>query len=401
MSIVDSLGGLQARVTGIGSASTQRIATFEIADLLAVPQAAWANLAGRALEPNPFFHPTWARAVEGHAEGKSGARALLAWDGPARTRLIGLLPVVSAWRALRIPIPVFVAWQAYAPLTTPLLDRDMTDTAARGLIAAAAKAGAMALLLPMLAEQGPAASALHGAIAEFSLNPYAFERHRRARLDAIQDADVAIDSLGPKKVKELRRQRNRLADSGGVAFTIAAVGEETVAALESFLSLEAAGWKGANGTALAKKAGDAAFIRSAVPDMVAAGAAEMATLSCGDAVVAAGVLLRHLRRGYFFKIAYDESAAKTSPGVQLTLDVTRHLCADAAIDDTDSIAVTGHPMIDHIWRSRLAVCDLLLPTQPGKLPLALFAGLIAARSVLRRAARSIFHLLRSLKGKHP
>jgi CelD/BcsL family acetyltransferase involved in cellulose biosynthesis len=401
MSIVNSLGSLQERVTDIRSASTHRLATFEIADLLAVPQAAWADLAGRAIEPNPFFHPAWARAVARHAEGKSGVRALLAWDAPARTRLIGLLPVVSAWRALRIPIPVFVAWQAYAPLTTPLFDRDTADTAARGLIAAAAKAGAMALLLPMLAEEGPAASALRGAIAEFNLAPYAFDRHQRARLDGTQDADVAINSLGAKKVKELRRQRNRLADSGDVAFKIAAAGEETAAALEAFLSLEAAGWKGTTGTALAKKAGDSAFIRSAVPDMEATGAAEMATLSCGDAVVAAGVLLRHLRRAYFFKIAYDESSAKTSPGIQLTLDITRRLCADGAIDDADSTAITGHSMIDHIWRSRLTISDLLLPTQAGRLPLALFAALIGARRALYGAARSIFHLIRSLKGKHP
>jgi CelD/BcsL family acetyltransferase involved in cellulose biosynthesis len=400
MSIVDTLGGLQERVTDNRSASTHRLATFEIADLLAVPEAAWADLAARAIEPNPFFHPAWARAVTRHAEGKSGAQALLAWDTPARTRLIGLLPVVSAWRALRIPIPVLVAWQAYAPLTTPLLDRDRADTAARELIAAAGEAGAMALLLPMLAE-GPAASALRHAIGEFNLAPYAFDRHQRARLDATQDADAAIHSLGAKKVKELRRQRNRLADSGDVAFKFAAAGEETAAALEAFLSLEAAGWKGASGTALSKKAGDSAFIRSAVHDMAASGAAEMATLSCGDTVVAAGILLRHLRRTYFFKIAYNESAAKTSPGVQLTLDITRRLCADWAIDDADSTAVTGHPMIDHIWRSRLALSDLLLPTRAGGLPFALFAALIGARSVLFGAARNIFRLVHSLNGRHP
>src|SRR6202171_3969760 len=145
LAIVASLGSLQERVTDNRSASTLRRSTYEIADLRAVPEAAWADLVGRAIEPNPFFHPAWARAVARHAEGKSGARALVWWDAPPRTRLIGLLPVVSAWRALRIPIPVLVAWQAYAPLTTPLFDRDRADTAARRLIAAAAKAGAVAV----------------------------------------------------------------------------------------------------------------------------------------------------------------------------------------------------------------------------------------------------------------
>ena len=107
------------------------------------PVAMRTLFARRRCSPTRRERRNSARAVARHAEGKSGARALLAWDTPARTRLIGLLPVVSAWRALRIPIPVFVAWQAYAPMTTPLFDRDMADTAARGLIAAAAKAGAM------------------------------------------------------------------------------------------------------------------------------------------------------------------------------------------------------------------------------------------------------------------
>ena len=143
---------------------------------------------------------------------RANVRALLAWDSPARTRLIGLLPVVPAWRALYLPLPVLVAWQAYSPLTVPLLDRDMTDMAARGLVAAARKAGALALLLPALAEEGPAAAALRAAMAEFDGKIFTFNRHQRARLDATQDGDETLSAaLGAKKVKELRRQRNRLA----------------------------------------------------------------------------------------------------------------------------------------------------------------------------------------------
>jgi CelD/BcsL family acetyltransferase involved in cellulose biosynthesis len=400
MSIIDHWSGWQGRLAGgkADGVSASCHDTVEIVDLLSVPQGPWADLAGRAIESNAFYHPAWARAVARHADGKSGARVLLAWDSPARTRLIGLLPVVSAWRALKLPIPVFVAWQAYSPLTTPLIDRDKADDAARALILAAKKAGAMAVLLPSIADEGPAAHALRGAIASFNTASYTFDRHQRARLDATQDGEAAIAALGQKKIKELRRQRNRLADSGDVVFKIAAPGAETQAALDTFLTLEAAGWKGANGTALVCKPGDAQFIKTAVTDLVTAGAAEIATLSCGPTVVAAGVLLRHLRRGYFFKIAYDETAAKTSPGVQITVDITRHLCADARFDDADSTAVSGHPMIDHIWRARLSVGDLLLSAEPGKPALALFAALIGARRMLRELARTVFHRLRSLKG---
>ena len=137
-----------------------------------------------------------------------------------------------------------------------------------------------------------------------------------------------------------------------------------------------------------------------MPALVAEGAAQVATLSSGDKVVAAGILLRHLRRGYFFKIAYDETAAKTSPGVQITLDITRALCADAGIDDVDSIAISNHPMIDKIWRARLSIADLIVPTGKGGALLAACIGLIAARNALRQTAKKIYHRLHLKKLHH-
>lgn len=407
MSTIDRWNGWRASPAGRRAAvEVQRRAraddaSVDVVDLFDVPQAAWADLAGRALEANAFYLPDWARAVARHAEGKSGARVLLAWDSPARDRLIGLLPVMSAWRTLRIPVPLFVAWHPYSPVATPLIDRDRAADAARGLVAAARRGGALALLLPSAPDEGPAVKALRAAVADFDAVPVAMNRRQRALLDATQGSETAIVGLGPKKIKELRRQRNRLADGGEVVFKIARPGVEAAAALDAFLALEASGWKGARGTALASKPGDTRFVKTAMTALVAAGVADIATLSSGPKVIAAGILLRHLRRSFFFKIGYDESAARTSPGVQLTLDLTRWLCADPGIDDVDSTAVSGHPMIDHVWRARLAVSDWLLPVGRGKAALVLCAALVGSRHRLRESARSVFHRIRSLKGKKP
>ena len=127
----------------------------------------------------------------------------------------------------------------------------------------------------------------------------------------------------------------------------------------------------------------------------AAGMAEIVTLSSGSEPVAAGLVLRQGRRAFYFKIAYDEKVAKLSPGVQLTLDLTQRLCADPSIDDVDSIAVARHPMIDHVWRDRLAVADLLVPTQPGALPGHILAGAISGRRAARAWARRFVHLIRT------
>ena len=56
---------------------------------------------------------------------------------------------------------------------------------------------------------------------------------------------------------------------------------------------------------------------------------EVITLCAGDTPVASGVVLRHQDRAFWFKLGVDERFAKYSPGVQLALELTRHLCADA------------------------------------------------------------------------
>ena len=381
--------------SGLGDEVNQSSAG-ELVDFGAIPPQAWEMLGERAVEPNAFFQRVWSRAVSENARGLSGARALLVWDGPLRSRLIGLLPVVSAWRALKLPIPVLVAWEVYAPLTVPLLDRDCADAAARGLLQTAARSGAQAVLFPSLTTDCASARALHRAAAEIGMVPRAVNAHARATLDATQDCEAMLkQALGAKKLKELRRQRHRLADRGEVTFAVASEPVDVAAALDGFLELEISGWKGKQGTALAKHAGDSEFIRRAISGLAADGRAEVATLSAGGAPVAAGLLLRHNRRAYFFKIAYDEAAAKMSPGVQLSLEITRHLCADGSIDEVDSTAVANHPMIDHIWRGRMQIADVLVPTTAGALQFGIFSNLIAMRSAARQTARSIVRPIRA------
>jgi hypothetical protein len=135
--------------------------------------------------------------------------------------------------------------------------------------------------------------------------------------------------------------------------------------------------------------------------LAAQGRCEIATLSHGGVPVASGLILRHQRRGYFFKIAIDEKEARTSPGVQLTLDLTRQYCADADIDDVDSTADADHPMIDHVWRGRQPLCHLFAPTQPNNFATEIMSGVIAGRAVARDRASRLVRILRQFKEKRP
>ena len=133
-------------------------------------------------------------------------------------------------------------------------------------------------------------------------------------------------------------------------------------------------------------------MRASTMALAAEGLCEVVTLSSGDKPVASGIVLRHASHAYFFKIAYDEELAKSSPGVQLTLDLTRYLCSDGAITEVDSTANAYHPMIDKIWRGRLAIATALLPLRANDPFIGPMKFAINARERFRRDARRYFYL---------
>ena len=72
----------------------------------------------------------------------------------------------------------------------------------------------------------------------------------------------------------------------------------------------------------------------------------------------------------------------------LTFAVTEDLVEDTTLVRTDSCATANHPMIDHIWRERLALSDRLIAVRPPtsfsavrRLEMLRNAALAAAKAV--------------------
>jgi CelD/BcsL family acetyltransferase involved in cellulose biosynthesis len=380
-----------------GAASPDRDTLAPLSDIAA---SQWRRLAERAVEPNGYYLPDWELAVDAFARGRTGVSALGAWrDAPTAqegtTSLIGLVPVISLWRAYRIPLPALVSADPYGTLATPLIDRDMANDAVAGLMLEARKAGAHALLLRDVPLDGAAMQVFTERLQKDGRRPLVLQSHVRACLDATRDADELLrDALGPKKLKELRRQRHRLAEHGAVHFDVARTPTDVASALEIFLNLEASGWKAKRGTALVQDEGDASFVRRAAKALAEIGQCEIVTLRAGDTAVAAAIVLRHLDRAFYFKLGVDERFAKLSPGVQLTLDLTRHLCADPAMAMADSTAGADHPMINPIWRGRLAIGDVLIPLRRSDPTVSLIHAAMMLRRLIREPVRRAVHFIR-------
>lgn len=380
------------------------------APLAAVSVEEWHGLAERTIEPNGYYLPAWELAVNASARGRTGAFALCArHDASANElapsqprqdeppRLIGLLPVVSLWRACKIPLPALVSASPYGTLCTPLLDRSHAEEAVRQLMSVARAAGARALILRDVPLNGAAMKTFTRVLRQEGLRPIVLHSHLRASLDARRPADdVLDDALSAKKLKELRRQRNRLAEQHGIVrFEVAHSVDDVARAIEIFLDLEASGWKGERGTALRQHEGDLDFIRRATRGLAETAQCEIVTMRAGETPVAAAIVLRHQDRAFYFKLGIDERFAKFSPGVQLTLELTRHLCADAVLVTADSTASAHHPMINPIWRGRLRIGDIILPLWHNDPVVSAIRAAMQLRHGLREMARRAVHLVRN------
>ena len=335
----------------------------------ALTQAAseWADLCARG-EPNPFAEPGFLLPLLGYERPRRLAFALIRGDGG---RLIGfaalILPRVGLAR---------VWMSAYAALPAAVLDREAAPEALAALCALLATSRLAGLVWPMVEPGGAYVAAAR------ALSSQGAGSTRRAALRLAGPA--AFDaSLNPKRRTKWARQLRKLAALGKLDEV---TGAQAVAA---FFEVERKGWKGERRSALADDPARLAFAQAALDAFDRAGRLDALALRLDGAPIAAGLVLIAGDRAFYWKTAYDEAYAETSPGVQLTLAHSRRLAATPGLALVDSCAVEDHPMIGRIWGDALEFEDIALPLRPGgervrKLWLALRRMRRVARDRLKR-----------------
>ncbi len=157
------------------------------------------------------------------------------------------------------------------------------------------------------------------------------------------------------------------------------------------MGLEAAGWKGKRGTALISTAATRDFAREGGwPLASEAGAARIDSIDLGGHPIAMVVSFASGATAWTWKIAYDETFARFSPGAQLMLETAKAIFTDPTLSRVDSCATADHPMIDHLWPGRLVIGTLVIGPPGGSAVHRI--GLAAARAEF--AARAAVHRLR-------
>jgi CelD/BcsL family acetyltransferase involved in cellulose biosynthesis len=359
-----------------------------LADLVPVSRE-WRDLAAHALEPNVFYEPAFALAA-GAVFGQD-VGAVLVWSGEEPRKLLGFFPARVVGRRYGLPLPVLEAWtHPYAPLGTPLVAREAAEPVISAWLSylAADTSRPGLLRLPLIVEDGHFAIALDAVLRRLQMPSADLARHSRPQLVPGDDRAAYLEqAVSAHRHRELRRSIRRLADLGALLFTAGGARETIDKEIEDFFALEAAGWKGAAGTAAARHDELRGFMKTAVRALGAEGKVAINRILLDGRAIAATITLKSGDGAWYWKTAYDEALARFAPGVLLSAALTEDLAENAAIAHTDSCAGPGNPILDNLWRERLHLCDRLIALRP-RAPLQLARGLERLRGAAIGAAKA-------------
>jgi CelD/BcsL family acetyltransferase involved in cellulose biosynthesis len=369
-----SSGDIPAAPSAHANAGVQRAGhgiVVEIADAtqLGGIRAAWSDLLTRADAPNVFMDPTLVQVACGIAP-KAQHRALLAWKSVAgRRQLVGVWSF-AVGRARRSVLPMralTIPAYEHGYLATPVVDRDYIDETLDAMLDGIVNDARLPKIISLdsMSAEGPVYEALGRVLAKRGSAPCMFARMQRPKLQSDLDGKAYLEkAISGSTRKKLRQNRRKLAEKGILASLVAIEPAAVRAALEEFLSMEASGWKGREGTALLSSAADAAFLRGAVGALADHGCAAIHSLYLDGKPISMQIVVRAGAAAFTWKTAYDETFRDFSPGMLLFEDYTAAFLADQNIAFVDSCSFDDSGYMA-TWTERQAIADLWIDARRG------------------------------------
>ncbi|TPK77431.1 GNAT family N-acetyltransferase [Mesorhizobium sp. B2-4-15] len=354
-------------------------------------------LCTRTIEPNVFFNPRFLAPAMPRLEDREVRLAVIRDGDEYRNRLRLLVPFSVERPVVPLGVPVMRTWSSpFGPLGTPLIDRDDPVGVVEDFFSMLSRPHLKlpkVFVLPDIWLDGPVASLL-GTVAETrGLMLVTTGQTPRPVLESQADGDAYLKaSLRSHHYREFRRLKRRLADLGRLEHIVARGPEEIRHAIESFLTLEAAGWKGRERTAMAIDRYRAAFAREAVHRLAEQDMCRIHSLTLDGRTIACLIVFVESGIAYTWKTAYEETLAAYSPGTLLMIEVTRRHLDDPNIMMTDSCAVPDHPVMSRLWSERKPIGTLVIGLTPDADRLARQA---ASQLHLYRETRNMARLLRN------
>ena len=309
----------------------------------------WENLAANALEPNPAYEP-WMLlpALEAFGGGQD-LRFVAAYHGG---ELAGFFPLKAESRFRGLPLRTLASWRhPHCMLCVPLVRANVAPKVLAGFLQWT-RANTSVVDLSHLIAEGAFHQALVDALNESGSTSAISDAYTRPLLCRARDADTYLKSIPNRDL--LRRER-RLCETGKVERLVLRGREELPRWIDEFLALEAAGWKGRRGSALACSEPNRRFAHEVFTGAFERGRLLMVGIDidgrpaarCSAFTAGAGAIA--------FKTAYDESFRRHAPGMMARLDMIRAFHERPGLEWMDSYTTAGNAAVESVWKHRRTV----------------------------------------------
>ncbi|MEZ6154074.1 MAG: GNAT family N-acetyltransferase [Pirellulaceae bacterium] len=324
---------------------------------------AWKRLMQLAVSRNPYFDPSFLLpAMRYLGEGKV---SLLVIEASQRNRknttpiLCGVIPVVFR-KVYGIPMRTLEIWKHDQCFDcTPLIRADCKEGAWRFMLEFIHNdLKANLFSMNTVLGEGDFSNLLTEHSFDRRLSVFHRDAFTRACFKPLDDEETYLRTFVAKSTRKgTLRLRRKLEQLGELNTEF--LYDYDAQLVSQFLDLEASGWKGTVGTALASKPTTKLFFEDMMQRCMRDGNAVVVRVTLDKRPIAMLIVLQQASRAAQFKIAFDEQFKEFTPGTMVEFDEIRRMFADA-IEYSDSCADPNHSMINRVWGGRVRFQSLVV-----------------------------------------
>jgi hypothetical protein len=328
---------------------------------------AWEDLAAAALEPNVFYeHWMLLPALEAFGAGKDIHVVLVLIHDPrnpeAPAKLGALFPLAPMSRFRKMKVSALSLWQhVHCYVCTPLVRADAARECMVELFRwfRSGEANASLLKLGCISGDGRFHKLLVDLSNELGLRSCTTDIFTRGLWRGGYDRNTDPGSAVSSDLRRrLRRKEKRLSERGPVQHLIMRPEDDVARWIDEFLQVEASGWKGQHGSALASTESGRRYFTEIATSAFRRGRLLMLGLNFTGRPIARRCAFVAGEGSFAFKTAYDEEFADFSPGAMLEMDSIRQLQTLPGVRWMDSCATPDSFLVNRLSNDRKTIQSL-------------------------------------------
>ena len=371
--------------------SAPRVVEIPFEDLTSEFATRWAQLESRSVEGNAFLSPHFVIPAVEHLEGAYDQKPLiLAVESQDGSELLALGLFQVSRNSRLLPMTHLKSWRCEHTLFDGLLvDRQLGTEALTAFFTWFGQQGRrwQGVAFTDRSADGQLNEMLDRAATASGARWFEDWSRKRAIIPIEEIPEDCLQTLYSKnRRRNFKRAEKQLATHGAVNFSFLDRENASAENVQTFLELEAMGWKSDEGTALLSSPGHEQFCREMASRFASDQQLVIYQLSVDGAPVASALNMRSANDLFCFKIGWNPEFASGSPGVLNELNFLqscRENLADLRLADScskpDSYVEDVWP-----WKRRLTT-GVFTTTRTGTLAANAMIQLKRIKRLLKKA----------------